>query len=1628
MTSDGLLEKASVVADTIPSELDSKNCQPSDICTTNLIMGSEEKFTENHCSTAPDNENSKKEDKKKPDTQESWQSVALLYCSKNGRPHSVLIDFGHRKCPLCKEHLGKPEVIDRAAEARKQGTESGAKDSGDADNRPLISYAVEYADNGNNTITREPRKEPFDLQAERRGIEKKGSVFEVVTVLKTTIPSQSRRSIWEVERIMERGILKNPAIDTTISDGKMRITSPDLIKAINAVVDYYPSVSLEGDAIEIMEPYPLIAHHLDQLEKYSKRYQNGEVEKSTDRVGDSQAAMGLDTRVEYSQNTSPHIDLLLNYIKKSVYKNRLRDELVRYGRMACTFPMLWLLFKPGDTVYCETQGYLAAYVVSHVNMDSAIFSEPAKKSPYEIWMWGLDFDGEFVGRCTKTVTIPPFDGERAITSLKVFPCQYIDKHDNGQTREKLEGYGQEWYKHLVGQQVYYSGKLLDSGNAEYRGRAYADSKSYYSQYPESTPKIGEIEDMGEGLPKCSCTDCKGRRAHPPDGFRWADYDALDPSKNKDLETNGSEESAKHRYLLCNRRLWGLILKTRTWASLDVANCSTPRANSRPIENLVMPEERKTMIKALVDRFTDGSARPGASKPWQADHMDNKGEGQIFLLHGGPGVGKTFDKEVEANLTKWFKLAETWGAVMLIDEADVYLERRQLTDLKRNSLVSGLVTSVPIVFLRSVEYYRGILFLTTNRVGTFDDAFVSRIHVVIAYENLGKNERARIWKQFFNKLSEDRQDMTITSRAKRYVLEDENVVDLDWNGREIRNAFQTAVALAEYRFQEKKNKTEDDQPVLDQGDFEQVLDMTSQFKKTLVIDDEQLQAPIHDDELLFPLDLKDVQVARSGGCMFICKLIEFPLWSFEFDQISTDWRGKENQLQLYTRVGRSGESRFLDTFRGIGFRNKVDLEEVSWWNTSFRVFTTADNPAQSYVTTRPINEHPGSEENIGGMRRFLQACLNGQPPHTHCTEPSDVYTPTRLLFIECRAPGGEAPKVRLCYPNGKSPYAALSYCWGGDQLHKTTRTNVNSRSSGISWDEIPQTIKDAIRVAIGVGLSYLWVDSFCIIQDDEQGKLREIAQMPRIYRHATVTIVASRSKGASEGFLHDINPAELTAFTCEVPYRCPTGDLGTVYLVEDGKGRSMSEPIDDRGWTLQESYLSGRLMTFESRQSSIICQCSPERPSFSDGWRQKSRQQPMQEVTFAVHAGNRRAAPSKNGMRECRDINGALLAEWQSCLFDYTKRKLTEPTDRCLAISGLAEVIAPGLGGGYLAGLWGTFFAVGVALEHWRVDGTSTTAKSLPRAFLVMDFGCHVELSDPLAQFGAVKYGQLCVKGRLVRAEWTTDGLMTASVGGRPGTMLVPQANEILFYSPDTRDVGNLSSNLGALEEHYEVQESLGLLSADKCASITNVSVLAPDNVTEFAAPYTFNLGVRITATQDSHSAVSLSRSLGIEVAPQQVPLSTMGDVAVQEVPLRWRISPPPEVRQQRLFTVVTRIEGKVEPLILEAFVLNEPNGVGDRIIGHGLHTGPGFDNDGTTGTYIWFNIRAMDQGVYEIKFRLAWRHGSRLYGGLETANIIVNGRVPPLAYCTDDQDLLALLEPDLYDATPIELMGQNASN
>ncbi|KAI1479212.1 hypothetical protein F4774DRAFT_138082 [Daldinia eschscholtzii] len=784
---------------------------------------------------------------------EGWNDTDFRFCPRNGKPHASLVDFNYRLiCPECSMVIRTKHI---------SGPIDSLSDRGDG----KISYSVEYRDSGNNTLGNVPWDGPFDLAVARKNIAMKQSAFGVVTVLGTSLPADNRRFSSEIDRIMKAGIIDNWRISVNVRTTLIVIHSNSLINAIASVLSYYPSMKLgnifvEGGrkSVELAEPYAVIAHHLEELEAHRASYTEDSTGDSPSKSTAASNATSVSPRC--GKETFEHLGMLLDFVKEFIFKDRIEVEKARYTKGLCVFSMLWLLYKPGSTVYLESKGQYSAYVVQSVEIDEAVLSTTqGQSSPYTVKVWNLDFDGYYVGRSATSVTIPYFDGEREITSLRLIPCEFIDKKDDGKTRARLREQGKRWYELLQGGQVFYSGEFLGESKRKYEGRVYVDSKSYYSQFPKNAPEICNTDDMGEGLARCPCEDCHGRRPHPPVGFRWSSYDLLDPLVDKDLdeaETGG--EDAGHRYLLCSSALYGFVLKSRTWEELHVTNCYEAKVNETAIDTLVMPDERKDMIKALVQKFT-GVGYKGSSRSWGADFMENKGEGQIFLLHGSPGVGKTYTAEciaeytgrallsltcgdigtdevqMEEQLSKWFRLAEKWGAVILIDEADVYLEKRQMTDLKRNSLVS--------VFLRCIEYYRGILFLTTNRVGHFDDAFISRIHVIIRYNNLNQEDRKKIWNQFFNKLSDEREDFIITGRAKAYVLEDETISKLEWNGREIRNAFQTAVALAEYRFSQKANKSKQDLgPTLDQKDFEQVCDMTRQFKQYLTdihgIDEEE----------------------------------------------------------------------------------------------------------------------------------------------------------------------------------------------------------------------------------------------------------------------------------------------------------------------------------------------------------------------------------------------------------------------------------------------------------------------------------------------------------------------------------------------------------------------------------------------------------------------------------------------------------------------------------------------------------------------------------------------------------------------------------------------------------------------
>lgn len=187
-------------------------------------------------------------------------------------------------------------------------------------------------------------------------------------------------------------------------------------------------------------------------------------------------------------------------------------------------------------------------------------------------------------------------------------------------------------------------------------------------------------------------------------------------------------------LVCANWINGFSLTHKSWGQFSVDGLEDIVWNEDAFKKLVVDETRRKLIHALVRAHRQDDASFD-------DIIENKGKGLVGLLSGSPGVGKTLTAEAVAEVTSRplyqvstgelgidadkvdkrlgmiLEITRRWGCVLLIDEADVFLATRGI-DLARDTLVS--------IFLRRLEYFRGVLILTTNRKSEIDPAFQSTL--------------------------------------------------------------------------------------------------------------------------------------------------------------------------------------------------------------------------------------------------------------------------------------------------------------------------------------------------------------------------------------------------------------------------------------------------------------------------------------------------------------------------------------------------------------------------------------------------------------------------------------------------------------------------------------------------------------------------------------------------------------------------------------------------------------------------------------------------------------------------------------------------------------------------------------
>ena len=243
---------------------------------------------------------------------------------------------------------------------------------------------------------------------------------------------------------------------------------------------------------------------------------------------------------------------------------------------------------------------------------------------------------------------------------------------------------------------------------------------------------------------------------------------------------------------------GFSLAAGCWGDCLVDGLEDIQFQSEVFDRLVIPSSRKKLVQALVKHT--GQESDVAFH----DLIAGKGEGTVFLLHGPPGCGKTLTAEataellrrplyalsmgtmgttadeLERRLSEILSLSAKWNAIILLDEADSFLETRSASSsLEKNAIVS--------VMLKLVEYFSGILFLTSNRIDSIDPAFKTRITLSLKYEQLDKVAREKIW----NNLLLSSGVNAISNSINTSILASSFVL----NGREIKNALRLALALA-----------------------------------------------------------------------------------------------------------------------------------------------------------------------------------------------------------------------------------------------------------------------------------------------------------------------------------------------------------------------------------------------------------------------------------------------------------------------------------------------------------------------------------------------------------------------------------------------------------------------------------------------------------------------------------------------------------------------------------------------------------------------------------------------------------------------------------------------------------------
>lgn len=249
----------------------------------------------------------------------------------------------------------------------------------------------------------------------------------------------------------------------------MTITSPAVLKALRAVTMNRPDLSRAVDSFTIPEPFCLIVHYRKELEDYRDALPTPLPQPPSDTSPDAEDTGGAPATKPSDDETCRHdLNVLLSFIFSGPFSTKYNHEMALHRQAAptCTYELSWLLFRPGTVVYARQDKDLSAFIVESVALDG-LFAKPGRRRVAEgevrprarlrgstldyhfssrpglivVRMFYLEFDGDFIGRRSRKIHIRPFDGEKSIDSLPIFPAEYCT---DTTIREKLVERGKKY--------------------------------------------------------------------------------------------------------------------------------------------------------------------------------------------------------------------------------------------------------------------------------------------------------------------------------------------------------------------------------------------------------------------------------------------------------------------------------------------------------------------------------------------------------------------------------------------------------------------------------------------------------------------------------------------------------------------------------------------------------------------------------------------------------------------------------------------------------------------------------------------------------------------------------------------------------------------------------------------------------------------------------------------------------------------------------------------------------------------------------------------------------------------------------------------------------------------------------